>query len=45
MDLTTPLAALNYTEPAPPRLAHLAPWLEDRYIRQLTTDARAPISF
>lgn len=40
--LANPLAALGYEE-RPLRLAHLAPWLEDRHIRQLTTDARGPL--
>ena len=39
--LATPLAALNYD--AAPRLPHIAHWLEDRYIRQLATDARGPL--
>ena len=40
--LATPLAALGYEE-RPLRLAHLAHWLEDRYIRQLTTETRGPL--
>ena len=40
--LATPLAALGYTE-QPVRLRHLAHWLEDRFIRQLTTEARGSL--
>ena len=43
MALTTSLAALKYAEPQPLRLAHLAHWLEDRYIRQLSTEARGTL--
>lgn len=41
--LAAPLAALNYTETPPLRLSHLAHWLEDRHVRQLSTEARGPL--
>jgi RLL motif-containing protein 1 len=43
MPLELQLSALGYAEPPPLLVAHLAPWLEDRFIRQLSTDDRLPL--